>query len=580
MDSNEGSSRRPAEERDRLMRREYAAMLEMATPHYSSDDASDAEEEDPDTEDPESEPPEEDDFKMDLRDCLDGVKYQGTFSSSVTTGLYINPGLSIGTLGPVGLPLSVRDAMAIAGICKQSPFGRGDETVVDETVRKTWELDTTEFSCCNPAWEVYLDTLAQQAIQNLGVQVIATAQPYKLLLYEEGAFFKAHRDTEKVPGMFGTLVVSLPSEHTGGQVVLKHGGKERVLETAAPSAFDLSALAWYADVEHEIKPIMSGYRLVLTFNLVQDQMAPKQTAAALDANALYFEKLLRIWRNEFDYCDYFIYPLAHKYTASSLSLKNMKGRDAAKCRYLEQLCPKNDVYWFLAHMTKEKQDDYYEEEDDTDDLNISEPVTPQGKYMSLGPFYTDESQILADMEDFYDDRHPDSEDEGEYTGNENMPATFRYHDTVAIMMPKSGVLRAFGKTDHSTASLIVMFEVVRNDRHCSTDFKRSAFQTILKKCLVMVTYKEGQKDPPWHTVSKYLSYGGEERAKRRTEYAQTFETVSDFCYATNLGNVVAEVLRDTMVDPCWDESKDLVNSVARHIAKELAAGKQDVWSSW
>jgi hypothetical protein len=177
--------------------------------------------------------PDEDGFKSRLKDCLDDIQHQGTFSSSVSTGIYINPGLQIDGIGTIGLPLSARDAQAIASVCKKSPFGRRDETVVDETVRKTWELNATDFICRNPAWCAYVDTLAQQAIRNLGVQVPANAQQYKLLLYEEGAFFKAHRDTEKVPGMFGTLVVCLPSEHTGGDVLLTHNGTQRTMGRSA-----------------------------------------------------------------------------------------------------------------------------------------------------------------------------------------------------------------------------------------------------------------------------------------------------------------------------------------------------------
>ena len=136
----------------------------------------------------------------------------------------------------------------------------------------------------NPAWRGFLDALIKQAIQDLGVQVPVSAHPYKLLLYEEGAFFKAHRDTEKVPGMFETLVVCLPSLHAGGEVLLTHSKKQHKIETADDSEFGLSALAWYSDVQHEIRPITSGYRLVLTYNLVQDETLPKQTAAALDVS--------------------------------------------------------------------------------------------------------------------------------------------------------------------------------------------------------------------------------------------------------------------------------------------------------
>ena len=101
--------------------------------------------------------------------------------------------------------------------------------------------------------------------------------------------------------MFGTLVVCLPSEHTGGEVHLKHNQDQRLLSTAEFSAHDLSALAWYYDVQHEIKPVLSVYRLVLTYNLVQDQAAPKQTAAGQDPNHEKLKKLLEMWKRRCHY---------------------------------------------------------------------------------------------------------------------------------------------------------------------------------------------------------------------------------------------------------------------------------------
>ena len=46
-------------------------------------------------------------------------------------------------------------------------------------------------------------------------EVEVSAELYKLLVYEKGGFFLSHRDTEKAPGMFATLVISLPSSHEG-----------------------------------------------------------------------------------------------------------------------------------------------------------------------------------------------------------------------------------------------------------------------------------------------------------------------------------------------------------------------------
>jgi hypothetical protein len=51
-------------------------------------------------------------------------------------------------------------------------------------------------------------------------------------LYEKGAMFKPHADSEKVKGMFGTLVISLPSAHFGGSVVLSLNGKQLEFQTS------------------------------------------------------------------------------------------------------------------------------------------------------------------------------------------------------------------------------------------------------------------------------------------------------------------------------------------------------------
>jgi hypothetical protein len=190
---------------------------------------------------------------------MDDCRHEGTFASFRTHSQFTNPGISIKNLGVLGLPLSTRVAKAIIGECKQAPFGKSDQTLVDETVRKTWELDAKEFTFSNPEWKPYLEHLLTRAREDLGVQGGGTAQSDKLLLYEEGAFFKGYRDTEKVPGMFGTLVICLPLAHDGGSVRMVHGGEERTLETATKFAFDMTTLAWYSDVQHEITPVTSGY---------------------------------------------------------------------------------------------------------------------------------------------------------------------------------------------------------------------------------------------------------------------------------------------------------------------------------
>ena len=64
---------------------------------------------------------------------------------------------------------------------------------------------------------------------------IVSAELYKLLVYDRGGFFLAHRDTEKADGMFGTLVVTLPSTYRGGALRIRHAGREVTVDTTATS---------------------------------------------------------------------------------------------------------------------------------------------------------------------------------------------------------------------------------------------------------------------------------------------------------------------------------------------------------
>lgn len=90
---------------------------------------------------------------------------------------------------------------------------------------------------------------------------------------------------------------------------------------------------------------------------------------------------------------------------------------------------------------------------------------------------------------------PDSEDEGEFTGNEDMPPTFRYHKTVIMLVPKDRLrmyLQKYSRFDDSVSrarndSLAeMMFQDLANHRHdtntkqAATDFMNEILHCIIK----------------------------------------------------------------------------------------------------
>ena len=205
-----------------------------------------------------------DEYRM--RDALynhiSGICSMGSFATFGIIQSFVIPGVTIDPFGIARLPLSAEDARGLIQTSRKAPFGKGTETIIDESVRKTWEIDATKVHFHNKRWQGCLDKIVERVASELGIAGDATnvrAELHKMLLYEKGAMFKAHRElvtpivkahslifesTEKVHGMLGTLVICLPSPHTGGAVCLQHGSKKARFDTSESSAFDASYIAW------------------------------------------------------------------------------------------------------------------------------------------------------------------------------------------------------------------------------------------------------------------------------------------------------------------------------------------------
>lgn len=90
-------------------------------------------------------------------------------------------------------------------VSHEAPFGKGNETFVDPTVRKTCELKPHQLELRNPAWPSTVQEVVKEVAKEHGVFDGAPgirAELHKLLLYEPGAFFDRHREyaTSLFPG--------------------------------------------------------------------------------------------------------------------------------------------------------------------------------------------------------------------------------------------------------------------------------------------------------------------------------------------------------------------------------------------
>ncbi|KAF7332516.1 hypothetical protein MKEN_00133800 [Mycena kentingensis (nom. inval.)] len=279
-------------------------------------------------------------IERDLRRVLEeDLDFEGQFSVSRTYDAP-NPYLTIDSLGLVGLPLGPAGAKAVIEHCAQAPFGKGERTIIDTEVRDTWEMEASKIQFRNPAWSAFVQGVVRDVCEGLGVNFDASrphAELYKLLLYETGSHFLPHVDTEKADGMFASLIIILPSEFTGGDVHTSHGGVNTVFNSSQNSLTQTTALAWYTDVTHEVKPITSGYRFAISYNLLHTtaSLRPALHCATDALNQL--RHLFLSWNANESAPKCIYHLLGHQYSRANLSASALKGVDAHVIAVLDSL---------------------------------------------------------------------------------------------------------------------------------------------------------------------------------------------------------------------------------------------------
>jgi predicted 2-oxoglutarate/Fe(II)-dependent dioxygenase YbiX len=229
-----------------------------------------------------------------LAEILGTVQRPGDFYTTGTTDIFA-PRLDVAGVGPIALPLLPVQAQQLIAVAEQAPYGRGEATLVDTAVRRTWQIDPERVQIGGRHWERTLADIVAQATVGLGVSGPVVADLYKLLVYDPGSFFVNHRDTEKAAGMFATLIMVLPSLYTGGALLVRHRGREVRLELSCPEPSQVAFAAFYADCVHEVLPITSGYRLALVYNLRRQGRGQRPEPPNYDPEQARVTALLRQW---------------------------------------------------------------------------------------------------------------------------------------------------------------------------------------------------------------------------------------------------------------------------------------------
>lgn len=113
------------------------------------------------------------------------------------------------------------DILGLIGISQRATFGRDSKDVLDESYRKAWKLDVSQFAAqFDVVSSGIMDIVQAQLLRYETSTLSLEPHLYKLNVYGPGSFFKPHIDTPRSNKLFATLVVVLPTIHTGGNLLL------------------------------------------------------------------------------------------------------------------------------------------------------------------------------------------------------------------------------------------------------------------------------------------------------------------------------------------------------------------------
>ena len=395
-----------------------------------------------------------------LAELLSTVQRPGDFFASGRLELP-TPRLTVDGVGQIALPLLPAQAEQLIALAELAPYGRGAATIVDTSVRRTWQIGPDRVRIDGKHWQATLDRAVALAAEGLGIDERVSAEFYKLLIYDKGSFFVSHRDTEKEPGMFATLVLALPSLSSGGELVVRHKEREARLDLANDDPSEMAFAAFYADCVHEVLPITAGCRAALIYNLIRKGKGGTLRPPSYEGETAPVTALLQEWGDsktgpKDGVPEKVVYPLEHAYSLAEFDFANLKGVDAAVATLLRSAAPRArcDLHLALvsieesgsAHYAGSYRSRYRRYDDDADDsefevdevIDRSEHLTEWRRAdrepVALGEIPIEEGEVSPP--DALEDMKPTEEHFHEATGNEGASFERTYGRAALVLWPQ------------------------------------------------------------------------------------------------------------------------------------------------
>ena len=389
------------------------------------------------------------------------------------------PRVEVASAGVLSFPVTPPHAQALISVADRAPYGRGEQTLVDSSVRACWQIDAAQVTVTGAVWRDTLMDIVARAAAGLGCPPEHTeAHLYKLLVYEPGGFFAAHRDTEKVDGMVATMVLSLPVAGAGGELVIRHKERETVVDLRSEEPSELAFAAFYADCIHETRPVSAGHRIALVYHLVLRKSAVAGALrSAPDFSTQEARIAARLRKSETSDGNKLVWLLEHDYSEAGLSFHGLKNADAAVGGALSRAAQRagHSLHAAILHIEEygianessgvpygvDPHDlDWTMEEVFDSEIWLDGWVAPDGTKRDYGRVPVLPGELLPDGA--LDDDEPDDQ-RVNVTGNEGVELLHSYRRAALVVWPLRHTVRTLAHGGIGGALAYVADELARTD---------------------------------------------------------------------------------------------------------------------
>ena len=269
----------------------------------------------------------------------------------------------------------------------------------------------------------------------------------RMVHYNIFVMLQCHRDARKRKKI-GTLVIQLPSDYSGGELIVYHESKNTTFDFSGQEGSDkFHYAAFYADCMYEIKPVTRGHCLRLVYDLeytgsAYDCPVPQNKEEIVSS----LVSSMKEWSAHTDSVEcplMMCYMLEHKYNKANLSFERLKNIDRAVASVLAEASKEVDFDLCMGRVILTEKwlsgceytccsDHDYVEIDHLSDTFVAKHLqSPEGLSIPNVKF-NKQCHVPEDLLSYLD-RDPDKEQIAKYTGN-NTVIMNKFYKWAAILL--------------------------------------------------------------------------------------------------------------------------------------------------